>query len=224
MTNILNQQTIQVNLTIVPKNPVNLQLIQGNDLESKVVEIYGDSSKPVLTKFPDIFVLFDPNHQITVNVLSERNRIIVGDNRVTPYAGRDLQKFIQFSKSVVDMLLKQTKTEKMEAYGLNIMSIFDIDQEDSSKFLLKKFIKQKDNTISFIGGGIRLIFKANGSDVHRNDLRLDPRFGSKLQPTKSIQVNQNSHFKLTSLPPLEQFNTQVTNIYNKLPLTLSKIL
>lgn len=224
MATILEQQTTQVNITLVPKGPINLGLVPSSELEVKITEIYGDSSKPVLTKFPDVFVLFDPNNQVAINVLSEQNRIIVSDNRVTPYASRNLDKFIQFTKSAVDMILEKTKTDGIVAYGLNIMAVIDTDQEDSSKFLLEKFIKQEEGGVAFIGGGVRLIFETNGGDKYRNDLRLDPRFGPKLTPTKSIQVNQNSHFEATSLPALEHLNSRVTKIYNELPTLLGKIL
>lgn len=223
MATISEQQTTQVNITIVPKSPVNLGLVPSDGLGLKITEIYGDSSKPVLTKFPDVFVLFDPNNQIAINVLSESNRIIVSDNRVTPYASRNLDKFVQFTKSAVDMILEKTKTDGLIAYGLNIMAVIDIDQKDSSKFLLEKFIKQEGG-VAFIGGGVKLIFEANGGDKCRNDLRLDPRFGPKLTPTKSIQVNQNSHFEADSLPALELFNGQVIKVYNELSTLLGKIL
>lgn len=223
MANILDQQTTQVNITLVPKSPINR--VSGDALEVKIKEIYGDSSKPVITKFPDIFVLFDPNNQVAVNVLSEQNRIIISDNRVTPYASRDMRKFVQFAKSSADIILKETQTDGIVAYGLNILATIDVDQEDSSKFLLEKFIKMEGNGIEPIGGGIRLIFKvANGDNGYRCDLRLDPRFGSKLTPTKSIQVNQNSHFEVVSLPTFEELSDLVIKIYNGLPIFLAKIL
>jgi hypothetical protein len=226
MANITNQQTTQINITFVPKNQVNSTLTPGDALEVKIKEIYGDSSKPIITKFPNVFVLFDPNNQVAVNVLSEQNRIIIGDNRVTPYANRDLAKFIQFTKSSIDMILEKTQTDGIVAYGLNILTVIDIDQADSSKFLAEKFINKGTSGIEFIGGGIKLIFNDTiEGDVCRSVLRLDPRFaGLKLTPTKSIQINQNFHFENASIPDLTKLNGQINKIYSGLPTFLAKIL
>ena len=95
----------------------------------------------MLTKFPDAFVLFDPNNQIGINVLSDQNRIMISDNRVTPYASRSLDEFIRLTKGAVDIILEETRADGIIAYGFNIMADIDIDQDDSSKFLLEKFIK-----------------------------------------------------------------------------------
>jgi hypothetical protein len=226
MANIVNQQTTQVNITFVPKNQINSARTPGDQLELKIKEIYGDSSKPIITKFPNVFVLFDPNNQVAVNILSEQNRIIIGDNRVTPYASRDLSKFIQFTKSSVDIILKETQTDGIIAYGLNISTVIDVDQDDSSKFLVEKFINKGTSGVGFIGGGIKLIFKDTiDGDECRFTLQLDPRFaGLKLTSTKSIQINQNSHFENVSLPDLTKLNGQINRIYSGLPTFLAKIL
>ena len=224
MANVLEQKTIQLNVMLVPKSPINIGLIPNSKLETKVAEIYGDSSKPVLTKFPDAFVLFDPNNQIGINVLSDQNRIMISDNRVTPYASRSLDEFIRLTKGAVDIILEETRADGIIAYGFNIMADIDIDQDDSSKFLLEKFIKLGVEGVVCVVRGVRLIFEMAGEDKYRNDLRLDPRFGSRLVPTKSILVSQNSHIEAASLPTLEKLSAQITKIYNELPTMLGKIL
>ena len=226
MANISNQQTIHINITLVPKNPINIGRTPGEALELKMKEIYGDTSKPVTTKFPNLFVLFDPNNQVAMNIVSEQNRIIISDNRVTPYTSRDLSKFIQFTKSSADMIVEKTQTDGIIAYGLNIFTVIDIDQDDSSKFLLEKFINKGTSGVDFIGGGVKLIFKGTvDSDMYRGELRLDPRFaGLKLTPTNSIEINHNSHFEAVSLPDLTKLNHQINKIYAELSTFLAKTL
>lgn len=220
MANIIQHQTIQVNFTLVPKTKINLGLLSTDALERKMEEIYGDSSKPILTKFPDVFVLFDPKNQVTINILSDQNRVIISDNRVTSFSGRNLNDFIQFAKGAADIILKNE--DRITAYGFNILTIADLDVDDTAKFMLNKFIKQdfNDEEIEFLGGGVRLIFQDND---HRNDLRLNPHWKLNLSATKSIEINQNSHFVSTSLPVLTELDSKIKNIYSNLPIFLGKI-
>lgn len=182
-------------------------------------EIFGDSSKPSITQFPELIIIFDPVKQITINV--DRKKIIILDGRVSSYTERDLEKFIRFSRAVYESLLE----DGIIAYGLNIGAVGDIDEVDSAAYLAKNFIQSEKfgETIEATGAGARLVFNAAGI---RTDLRVEPIFaeGPMQVPTKSLSFNQNSNFVAKTLPALTEFETQTKSIYNELPVLLGKIL
>ncbi len=217
MADIIDNQTTQVNFVLVPRARTDLGSLPVGQLEAKMKTIYGDTSKPVLTKFPDVFVMFDPTNQASVSALADQNRVIVSDNRVTPFSGRELEKFVALSRGVAELILG---SGEVKAYGINIMSSVDLDQPDSAKFMLDHFIKGVGG-IEVSGGGIDLIYTGNG---FRNYLRLEPRFeGPSNAPTKSVQVNQNSHTDVRSLPNLEDLRLKVTGVYSSLPTFLGRL-
>ena len=98
MAKIINHQTTQVNFTLIPKKPIND--VDTTKLKTKLSDIF-ENSKVIMTQFPEITILFDPNNQISVNILKDQNRIIIANNTVTPYSGRPLENFFKFIKGIV---------------------------------------------------------------------------------------------------------------------------
>ena len=68
MAKIINHQTTQVNFTLIPRKPINVD-VDTTKLKVKLSDIF-ENSKTILTQFPEIVILFDPNNQISINILS----------------------------------------------------------------------------------------------------------------------------------------------------------
>ncbi len=190
-------------------------------IKAKFVEIYGDSSKPTITQFPELLVIFDAVNQINVSI--ERGKAVITDSKVTNFNQRDLNKLSQFAHSIFNVL----ELGKLKAYGFNTICLMDLEAgTNSSKLLSDSFLKLDKFTSSegeIIGGGVRLIYK-NASSV-RNDLRIDPFFAEgSLDETETIRVNQNSNFDKQVLPDLSELQGCISDIYNALPVLIGKLI
>ncbi len=217
---ITNHETLLTNFVLVPEKPVEPGTLNADKIKSKIIEIFGDSSKPITTQFPELMLIFDSTNQI--NITAEREKIIISDNKVTGYASRDLAKFTQLARAVYEIL----SFDKLKAYGFNIISTFETDAEDSSQFLRDKFIQKEafGDAGELIGSAVRFIYKTK--DGIRNDLRIEPKFadGASVIPQGNIQVSQNSNFIDSALPTLTDFKEKTTNLYNDLPVVLGKLI
>lgn len=218
MSNIINHKTIQVNFILIPKNPIDIN-IDAVKLKNTLLDDFKDS-KAIITQFPEVFVLFDPDNQITITILKDQNKIIIADNRITPYSGRTFDNFFPFVKKAVDIINKND----IKDYGFNIISNFDLenDSSNSGEFIKDNFINKENlNTFGDLkSAGLKLTYS---KDDIRNEIKIEPMFGLKLEPTKSVMVNHNSHFANASLPSHEQLQKDCQKIYDNLPNDLTSI-
>lgn len=212
MAKITNHQTTQVNFILIPQKPINID-VDTTKLKTKLSDIF-ENSKTIMTQFPGITILFDPNNQISVNVLRDQNRIIIANNTVTPYSGRPLDNFLKFVKESVDII----NNNEIKDYGFNILSNFDLENGliDSGDFIKENYIvKEKFSTLGILkSAGLKVVHEKDGV---RRELRIEARMGPGLEPTKSISINYNNHFAGRSLPNLTSLQTQCQEIYNGLP-------
>lgn len=218
MAKIINHQTIQVNFTLIPQKPINID-VDTTKLKTKLSDIF-ENSKSIMTQFPEIIILFDPNNQISLNILRDQNRIIIANNTVTPYSSRPLDKFFKFVKESVDII----NNNEVKDYGFNILSSFDLESGlvDSGSFIKDNYIvKEKFDALGTLkSAGLKVVYE---KDNIRYELRIEPRMGPALDPTKSISINHNSHFAAKSLPDLTDLQSQCQEIYNGLPGDIEKI-
>ncbi|MFA6547402.1 MAG: hypothetical protein WCT11_00465 [Candidatus Magasanikbacteria bacterium] len=220
MANIINHKTTQVNFVLIPNNPINIDGIDITKIKIKLSEIFSNS-KTIITQFPEVLVVFDPNNNISINVLKDQNRIIIADNTTSPYSGRPLENFFKFAKEISDI----TNNDNTKDYGFNILSNFDLENgtTDSGKFINENYLKTEK--LAHIGNiksaGLRIVYETTVGI--RSELKIEPRFGQNLEATKNIIISHNSHFVSKPLPPLGDLNSQLQEIYNGLPGILSKI-
>lgn len=220
MAKISNHQTTQVNFVLIPNKSIDINSISADKLKAKLSDVF-ENSKPITTQFPELFVIFDPNNQIGVNIFRDQNRIIISDNRVTSYSGRDLGKFFKFVKEAVDII----NNNDTKDYGFNILSFFDLDDgiTNSGDFIKDNFFKTEklDSLGTLKSAGFRLVFDRNSV---KYDLKIEPKLGPNLEGTKSIFANQNNHFAASQLPDLTGLETKFKEIYNDLPSNINNIL
>ena len=217
MAKIINHQTTQVNFTLIPKKPIND--VDTTKLKTKLSDIF-ENSKVIMTQFPEITILFDPNNQISVNILKDQNRIIIANNTVTPYSGRPLENFFKFIKESVDII----NNNEIKDYGFNILSNLDLENGtiDSGDFIKENYIKKEkfDSLGMLKSAGLKVVYEKGAV---RCELRIEPRIDSSLNPTKSIFLNLNSHYAGQSLPDLTTLQSQCQEIYNGLPGDIENI-
>jgi len=157
MAKIINHQTTQVNFTLIPRKPINVD-VDTTKLKVKLSDIF-ENSKTILTQFPEIVILFDPNNQISINILRDQNRIIIANNTVTPYSGRPLESFFKFVKEAVDII----DNNEIKDYGFNILSNFDLENGtmDSGDFVKENYIKkEKFDTLGTLkSAGLKVVYE-----------------------------------------------------------------
>lgn len=220
MPNITNHKTTQVNFVLIPNSPLNIDGLDITKIKTKLSEIYSNS-KTIITQFPEVLVVFDPNNNIAINVLKDQNRIIVADNTISPYSARPLENFFKLTKEIGDII----NSNDIKDYGFNILTNFDLEDEtgDSGRFISTNYLKK--DKIEQLGilksAGLRIVYESVGNI--RSELKIEPRFGPGLEPTKNIIISHNSHFANKSLPTLTDLSTQLQEIYNGLPGVLNKI-
>ncbi len=194
MAKIINHQTTQVNFILVPQKPINID-VDTTKLKAKLSDIF-ENSKAILTQFPEIVILFDPNNQISINILRNQNRIIIANNTVTPYSGRPLEIFFKFVKESVDII----NNNEVKDYGFNILSNFDLENGsiDSGGFVKENYIvKEKFDTLGTLkSAGLKVVYEKGAV---RCEMRIEPRMDG-LNPTKSIFINHNTHFASFTCP------------------------
>jgi len=221
MTKLKNQLTSQVSIVTIPEKPIDIYSIPTDLIRAKMIDVI-KGSQPVVTQFPDLFLIVDTNNQFAVNILRQNNRIIVADNRVTPYDGRDLSNFYRLVSEINEIVVRVPN--KIIGYGLNIMTIFDIETEsgDGGDEIKKRFVNEKNLNETFdhiISAGVKFVHVEGGV---RYDLTLDPRFGPNLEKTNQINVNLNAH-NVKSLPDLSSLQTSCNAIYSSLGQNIVKI-
>lgn len=220
MAKISNHQTVQVNFVLIPEKPTDIYNMGTDELKSKIADNFPDS-KAVITQFPEIFIMFDPNNQININIIRDQNRIIIGDNRVTAYSGRDPGNFFKFVKEAVDIINKN----EIKGYGFNIISGFDLvngEEVDSGKFIKDSYINGAKFSVpgTLESAGIKATYKDNDT---RFELRMEPKLGQNMEPTKTIIVSLNSHFANKKLPEISVLQAECVKIYSELPGILEKL-
>lgn len=219
MAKISNHQTIQVNFVLIPGKTIDIYNMGTDKLKDRMADNFPDS-KVVVTQFPEIVIMFDPNNQININIIRDQNRIIIGDNRVTSYSTRPFNNFFKFVVESIDIINKND----IGGYGFNIISSLDLENGDiidSGKFIKDSYINSKFLTPgTFEGAGIKATYKDGDT---RYELRLEPKFGSKLESTKTIIVSLNSHFADKKLPDISALRVECEKIYNELPGILEKL-
>jgi len=222
MTEIENHNTTQVNLVVSSAKPLDLDSIDIPKLKTILSSIY-EGCKPIITQFPEILVIFDPNNQISINVIKDQNIIIVADQRVTPYSGREMDNFIKLADKCIKTIFKNKADIKN--YGVNILSNFDLkDVKNSGDFLKSKFLKEEIfNSIPLKSAGLNIVFY-DEKERARFSLKLDPVLGTDLEPTKSVKINQNAHFANEKIPELEEFRSICLEIYDGLSNLINKLI
>jgi len=220
MPTITNHLVSQVNVVIIPSTPLDFGVISIDRIKTKLAETYSDS-KPVLTQFPDLMLIFDSNNQISITILKDNNRVIVADNKITPFTDRELENFLRFVKDTMDII----NNNNIKNYGFNILSVFDIDQEgfDSGAFIRDQFMRNsaKAEILQNVQSvGVNIVYR---DGEIRYDLRLEPRFGPNLESSKSISANLNVHFN-GSLESLTELNTKLRNIYDGFSANLTRLM
>jgi hypothetical protein len=219
MASITNHNTTQVNIVIIPTNSIDINTIATDKIKSFIGDIYEDS-KPIITQFPELLVVFDPNSQISINFIREQNKVVIADNKVTPYTGRDMNNFIKLVSKINSVMT----SNNVKDFGFNILSVFDLENEpeDSGLFIKNNFIKtEKFVDKNIVSAGINIAYEAEGV---RYGLKLEPRNTEDLSSTKSIVVNQNAHFAGEKLPEFSDLLNKCSNIYNDLLATLTAII
>jgi hypothetical protein len=216
MASITNHQVKQINLTLVPNSPVDINLIETDKIAGKLVDLFADS-KITKTQLPEILFLLDPINQISVNVIESENRIIIGYNKPAQYTEVQLENFLRFCFECSKLI----NQNDIKAFGFNVASVFDIDgNNDSGKFLSDKFLKiNAAFTPTVAAAGIKLIYK---TESVRNQLQLEPRFDKDLEATKSVVVSFNAH-RATALPAYSELLELCRKDYTEFGQNLTKI-
>lgn len=222
MSSIINHRTTQVNLTIIPNKPVELQTVETGKLRAKLSDVF-ETASPFVTQFPDLLLIFEPNNQINITVLKDNNRIIIGDNKLSPYMGRSLESFLKLAKGAVD-IINQNDTQ---SYGFNILSVLEVGNEgsNSGEMVKEKFVKT-EKLEGLPGGiesaGLTIIYQVGDA---RHQLKIEPRFsGSNLEPTKLLSVNLNAHFAGQALPELTALLERCTGTYDGLARDITRMI
>ncbi len=219
MAKIQNQQTVQINAVIIPKQNIDIYNININGIKDILEGIYGDS-KPVVTQFPELLLVFDPNNQVSINIIKEQNRIIIADNSISSYLSRDKSNFYSLVNKINNLITEND----VKDYGFNILSIFDLKNgtKNSGMFIAKEFInKDKIKELDVVSAGIDIIYK---EDNIRYDLKIKPRNNQNLEPTKSISVDLNAHFSNKKLPKIADLRKEFDEIYNNLANNLDNLI
>ena len=228
MTKIIDHKTLLTNLVLIPRSSINIGSLNNNDIKNKLIDIYGETCKPVVAQFPDLLLIFDPANQIEFSIIgeAEQNKISINDKKVTNYSSRELNKLSQLAKAAEEIILDED--QEISAYGFNILSLVDSSEKNSSRFILNSFINNEKikDSIKPVGGGVRLIYnKRHRGSNSVNDLRIDPHFDEKkLFSSKTIHISQNSHFISKRLPGLSGLDKQITKIYDDLPMLITNLL
>jgi len=219
MAQISNHKTKETNIVVIPNNPIDLSSVKPSELKDIIIEIYGDA-KPVVTQFPDILMIFEPNNNISINIITDQNKIVISDNSVTEYTGRVMDNFFNLVCKIVEVINKND----IKNYGFNIISVFDLDNgiDDSGKFIKNNFLNnEKFSDEKYVGAGLGIVYKNAGV---RYNLSLNPRNDSNLEPTKSIIVSQNAHVAGNKIPPLSELSEKCKSIYSDLLNTLNALI
>lgn len=220
MSKISNHQVKQINFTLIPEPPlIDIGDIDAGKLKDKIKDSFsGEDSKPIVTQFPGVVLIFDAITQVSINILQAENRIVVANNKPTNYNEQNITAL----RDLVMEISKEKCLKGLRAYGFNITSSFDLDGiEDSGKYISERFLLKDNLTkdINVSSAGIRLVF---GEKEARVDLRIDPRYGEKLSPTNSINVGQNVHFE-SALPTGGALLEQAQNVISTLEQNLTKL-
>ncbi len=221
MPEIINPKTRQINVTLVSNSSINIESITDADFKNQVIDAYGTEAKPSVSRFPDMVLLFDPTFQLSINIFINEKRVIIGDNRITNYSERNLDEFARVVSGINDVIFKG-REDPLLAYGINVTFVAELSvEEDSAVFLKDHFFQPSRLEGKVYGSGIRIISE---EETHKNDLRIDPRLGNNLIPTKAIVVGQNSHFSDNKLPTPSEIKNQITDIYGEIPNRLDALI
>lgn len=221
MAQITNHQTTQLNIVAITNAPIDFHLISIDKIKTLFSEVY-DNAKPIITQFPEITIVFDPNNQISVNIIKEQNRIIVTDQNITPYSSREKDNFLNLTKKVITAI----NNNDIKHYGFNIISVFDLSNgsNNSGEFIKNNFIntdKLNDDATEVEIAGFNITY--NKEDAKLN-LKVEPRLDPNLGPTKSINIKLHAHFAEKQLPNLTELVSNYKEIYNHLLSTLHRII
>jgi len=213
-----NFKAKQVNLVVIPSNRIDFNNLKMDDISSTIIDVFSNA-KPVFSKYPDFFICLEPNNQFNLNIIGIENKIIISDNRITEYTGRDLSNFYNLARRLIEIIC----ANGVKDYGFNIIGNFDLSSNaDSALYIKNKFVSLPNfNGNVLIGAGANIIFK--DADIRFN-LRMEPVFNQEMQPTKSIEINQNAHFSGSPLPSLAEMQTKLNGIYSNLFSSLSTVI
>ena len=104
-------ETKQVNITAVfAEDVLSLAQTKVSEIRSKVIELWDES--PIVTQFPELVALIIPKEQISVTI--QNKAIIIANQNIKPFEERDIEKFLQLVRNVLEILPKP-----MTAYGYN---------------------------------------------------------------------------------------------------------
>lgn len=221
MANIINHQIKQVNLTFIPEESgFDFSSVDTTRLKLKISEIFSDS-KISTTQLPDMLIIFDPNNQINITIWESQNRIIVAFSKLTPYTSFSLENLLKLSAEVITII---GINSKIKAYGLNVISSFDLESIDDSGVLIKdnfiseEIVKKIDGELK--SAGVNFVFEKESC---RYNLKLEPRFsGLELNTTNSVDANLNAHFK-GNPPASADFLAKLQLTYDTFGTNLIKI-
>jgi|SRR3989344_4442307 len=198
----MQQKIVNNNIIILNSEAANPSLEDVSKVELKIATIYETlNPKPVITRFPDFTAILIP--EVQVSIIIEKSRTIISDQNIGDSDRRDMLKFIQLVKGIVDILGRPTK-----GYGYNFS--YEAENSNFNHFkdsLATKFIKPNarynlpsDSVLEYILP--TLVFKHGTS---KYTIKFNPILTNPVSTEESKRLLIKCHVRYTdeTIPNIE---------------------
>ena len=190
----MEAQTKQINVTIAyAEDVLSFAQIKTIDIRNKIIELW--DKQPIITQFPDIIAILEPTQQLNITI--QNRKVIIANHDIKPFEARELEKFLQLVRSIVEILSK-----KIVAYGYNYTFICPVTNEDKDAvdFRIKEIVNFEKINIpntNIIAGGLYVIYKEVDK---RLQISIAPQFADDVNQLSSFVIQCNVHFPVDQLP------------------------
>lgn len=180
---------------------LNPNRISTDDIKTSILDIYGSTTKIVLSQFPDLLAVIAP--EIQISVVAEGRRIQIVNQKSSELEGQAVENFL---KLVADINSKIIGESGLQAYGINYSAKIELingGSELNTAKLLKKISVNNPETLEqtlgseVVNSSFHIVYKY---EDNRLELRLDPELTIELEGTNKINSTLNVHFVTNSFP------------------------
>ncbi len=203
--------------------------ISTDDIKAALFDIYGTSTKIIVSQFPDLLALIAP--EIQLSIIAEGRRVQIINQKAGELEGQATENYL---KLVSQINQKIAPPNKLTAFGLNysakIELVNGIIKIDSSDILIKLSVNELPTveeilTSKIINSSFHVVFM-NGVD--RLELRLDPELSINLKGTNKINATLNVHQASDVFPTygslLEKYKTYLTKFQQDCDAVIHQII
>lgn len=205
----MTSKVLNNNLIFLYPESGSPSLEQISQIEVKITSIYeGITPKPVITKFPDFTAILIPEAQVSIVI--QKDKLVVTDQMIGDFARKDVLKFIQLTKAILEVLNKQ-----ILSYGYNF--IYELEANNFNFFSNKlklKFIKT--SLARSLPDGATLKYILPTLVFERENAKYIIKFSALADNPESLEskrlsVNCNVHHNQSAIPAIAALHESYNN-------------